>query len=155
MADAGLELHGGERLDHVVVGAGVQGADDAGVVVPRGGDDHRHGRHGPEHPQQLPAVEVGQPEVQDDEVRALLHGRLQSREGGAGGAHRVAAVAQGPDDGGADPLVVLHDQELGHALIVTPPGRQFVPPSRGDEHGGRACQSLSVSLTDAAGASAA
>ena len=63
-----------EGLEHVVVGAGVEGRDDLVVVVPGGGDDDRHRGDGTQHPQQLAAVEVRQPEVEDDEVRAVLDG---------------------------------------------------------------------------------
>nr|BFE73853.1 hypothetical protein GCM10020092_071540 [Actinoplanes digitatis] len=75
--DPGVQLRGRERLDHVVVGARVQHPDDLLLVVPRGRHDHRHRAHRPQHPQQLAAVEVGQAEVEHDQIGALGQGGLQ------------------------------------------------------------------------------
>jgi len=57
---AGVEPLGGVRLDHVVVGAGVEGADDLPFVVTGGGHDDRDGAHRTQHPQQFEPVDVGQ-----------------------------------------------------------------------------------------------
>ena len=119
--DPRLELAGLERLEHVVVGAGVERLHHALVVVPRGGHDDRHRRDRAQHPQQLAAVEVGQAQVEDDEVRTFLHRLLQPGQRGAGRADRVAALAQRADQRRADALVVLHDQELGHVATLTLP----------------------------------
>ena len=70
--DPGVQLLGAERLDDVVVRAGVERGDRGRVVVAGGGDDHRDRAHRPEHPQQLDAVDVGQPEVEHDEVRRVV-----------------------------------------------------------------------------------
>ena len=119
--DARLELAGLERLEHVVVGAGVERLHDAVVVVPGGGDDDRHRRDRAQHPQQLPAVQVGQAEVEDDEVGALLDRLPKAVEGGARRADGVAPLAQGADQRRADAFVVLDDQELGHGATLSAP----------------------------------
>jgi hypothetical protein len=69
---------------------------------------------GAQHAQQLPAVQVGQAQVQHDEVGAVLDCLLQPGQRGAGRGHRVSAVPEGPDQGGTDPLVVLDHQQLRH-----------------------------------------
>jgi hypothetical protein len=109
---------GAERLAHVVVGTGVQGRDDGVVVVPGGGDDDGDRGDGPEHPQQLAAVHVRQPEVEHDEVRAVLDRDAEARHGGGRGRDDVSPVAEGAHHGRADALVVLDDQELCHASLL-------------------------------------
>ena len=162
-ADARLELAGLEGLEHVVVGTGVQRLHHAVVVVPRGRHDDRHRRDRAQHAQQLPAVEVRQAEVQDDEVRAVLDGLPQAGQGRARRAHRVAPLAQGADEGGADPLVVLDHQELGHGATVMParappgdPHRALTRPwGRLNPRGGTLCpMNRSVALGAAWSASA-
>ena len=128
--DARLELSGLERLEHVVVGAGVERLHHALVVVAGGGDDDRHRGHRTEHAQQLPTVEVGQPEVEDHQVGALVDREPEPLEGGAGRADGVAAVAQGADQRRADAFVVLDDQEVGHGATLTAPSAPAKEPSR-------------------------
>jgi hypothetical protein len=65
----GLQLLGRERLDHVVVGAEVEHPHHLVLVVPRGRHDHRHRADAADHPEHLGAVDVGQTEVEHDDVR--------------------------------------------------------------------------------------
>ena len=67
-ADAGVELGCAERLGEEVVGAGVERAHGRGVVVSGRGDDDGHLADCAQHPEQLGAVEIGQPEVEHDDV---------------------------------------------------------------------------------------
>jgi len=106
-------------LEHVVVGAGVQGLHHALVVVPSGGHDHRDRGHRAEHAQELAAVQVGESQIEDDEVGALLDGLLQAGQGRRCRRDHVTALAQRPDQGGADAFVVFHDEDLGHAGTLT------------------------------------
>jgi hypothetical protein len=66
-------------------------------------------------------VEVGQSKVEDDEVRAVLHRLPKPRQRRTGRADRVAALVQRPDQGAADPFVVLDDQEMGHGADASVP----------------------------------
>ena len=69
-AQAGQELDEPERLEQVIVRSGVQGDDDVGLRVARGqDDDHDVGQPGAQGPAQARAVAVGQPEVEQDQVR--------------------------------------------------------------------------------------
>jgi hypothetical protein len=114
-AHPGVELGGGERLDDVVVGPRVQHPDDLLLVVAGGRHDDRHRAHRAQHPQQLAAVQVGQPEVEHDQVGPLGQGGLQAVHRGVRGGDGVAALAQGPHQGGTDRRVVLDQQEMSHA----------------------------------------
>ncbi|BCB88405.1 hypothetical protein Psuf_057180 [Phytohabitans suffuscus] len=120
-AHPGVELGRRERLDHVVVGARVEAADDLGLVVAGGGDDDGHRADAAQHPQQLQAVEVGQAEVEHHEVGPLLERGLQPVHRGVRGGHRVPAFAQRPDQRGADGEVVLDEQQAGHTTQPIPP----------------------------------
>ena len=69
---AGQQLDPAERLGQVVVGAGIQSPH----LVPFGpeGREHEHGHvaHVPDPLQDLPTVQVGEPDVEDDDVRVAL-----------------------------------------------------------------------------------
>ena len=68
---SGEQLGGGERLGDVVVGAVVERRDLAVLGALGGEHDDRHVRPGPDAPEHLDAVDVGQPEVEDDGRRAV------------------------------------------------------------------------------------
>ena len=73
---------------------------------------------GAQHPQQLDAVEVGQPEVEHDQVRRVVEHPLQAEHAGRLGRDRVPAVGQRPGQGGPDPGVVLDEEQHGHPPTV-------------------------------------
>ena len=96
---AGAPQHGGhargqvldgERLGQVVVGAVVEEPHDLRLVVAGRGDDHGGVADAAEQPQRLEAVEVGQAQVEDDEVDVLVGDRA---EGVEGAGHRLNHVA--------------------------------------------------------------
>src|SRR5208282_6357786 len=67
-ADPGFDLAWAERLDDVVIRAGVEHPDDVSLVI-AGGDDHDgNGTDGSHHPQRLEPADVRQPEVEQDQV---------------------------------------------------------------------------------------
>ena len=104
-----------ERLDEVVVGTGVQ-ALDAGLQRVAGGeheDRHVVGRAQPAG--HLDAVELGQPEVEDDEVGVERRRLAQRRLAVGGDAHLVALQAQRALEDLGDLLVVLDDE---HAWVA-------------------------------------
>ena len=81
--DPGGDLVDPERLDHVVVGAGVEGADDRLVVVLGGHHDHGYLGDRADHREQLQPVDVRQSEVEQHHVRLASTNELE--DGQAGG----------------------------------------------------------------------
>ena len=103
-----------ERLDQVVVGAGVQAADPVAEAVARGDDQHR-GRvvalaQGAQHVQPGPAWQA---QVQQHRVVGMID-QGQLRRGRVGRAvHLPAITLQRGGDGVAEHAVVFHEQDLG------------------------------------------
>ena len=104
--DPGDELLGLERLDDVVVGAGLQAQHDVDGVGLRREHDDRHARLGADRPADVDAVHAGEHEVEQHDVRPQVpHGRQRPR-----------AVA---DHGGVESLTPQHDgQHLGQCRVV-------------------------------------
>jgi hypothetical protein len=122
-ADPGVQLLRAERLHDVVVSTGVQQPHDGRVVVAGGGDDHGYVGDGPQHRQQGTAVEVGQAEVEHDDVRSLVDCRLQPGHRVRGGGDSVTSLAERAGQGCPDPRVVFDEQDLGHGGTVASAGR--------------------------------
>jgi hypothetical protein len=112
------ELAHVEGLGQVLVAArGVPGQQVVQLVA-GGQEEHRDvDAPGPQRLADVPAVGVGQPDVQDD------GGEPGGRAGAGGGqgrravdrgGHRQVLLAQRAGDGGAQRGVVLDDQYLGH-----------------------------------------
>ena len=70
-ADPGGELARGERLHDVVVGAEVEAADAVLFHAPAGEHDHRQLALAAQGGQHVETVEVGQVEVEQDDVRGV------------------------------------------------------------------------------------
>ena len=113
-ADPGLELGHAERLGHVVVRPAVEGGHFAVLVAAGRQDDDGHLAPLPDPPAYRLPVDVGQPEIEHDDV-----GGGQRRLGDpllavGRGDHLVAAglqtEAQGPQQGG----IVIDDEHFGH-----------------------------------------
>jgi len=81
-ADPGLDLARAERLDDVVVRAGVEHPDDLGLVVASG--DHHDGNRadGAHHPQRLVPADVGEAQIEQDQVRRRGQQVLERAHGG-------------------------------------------------------------------------
>ena len=112
--DAGAHFAEVERLDQIVVGAGIQALDADGDLVLRGGDDDRHGvAGGAQFAQQVEAAPVGQVEVEQHQF--IGHGR-QRQPRIIEPLHPVDAMPARGDvvaDGGAQHMVVF-DQQYAH-----------------------------------------
>ena len=101
--DAGHELAEPERLHDVVVGSQLEQQDAVDLVGTCGHDDDRHLVSCPQPPAHLAPVEVGQTQVQEDEIR------LARGQGLSAGAH--------PDNVEALQCQAL-DQRFGDAVVV-------------------------------------
>ena len=112
--EPGVDLFDPERLDHVVVGATVQGLDDVGVIVAGGDDDHWHLTDRPQHRKNLQPIEVGQTEVEQHDVGRVVDGGLQPGHTSGARRHRVAQVGQCPGHRRPDARIVLDQQDCGH-----------------------------------------
>src|SRR6202165_757729 len=110
-ADTGQELRIGERLDQVVVGAGVEAANAIGR--PAACREHQDGQGcvRPQLPAHLQSIDAGHHQVEDYQVVPLRTGLLE----GVGAAERdVDLVAFGTEDaldGGRDHWVVIDHQD--------------------------------------------
>jgi hypothetical protein len=91
----GLQLRQVERLGEIVVGADVESLDAILERIAGGEHHHRDARPAPaQAPQDLEAVELGQAEIEYDEV-VVLRGQHVVRLGAVAGAvHRVISRAQ-------------------------------------------------------------
>ena len=115
-AHAREQLGEPERLDQVVVGAGVQADDDVELLVAGGEDEDGHvGVGGAQAAAHLDAVDVGEPEVEDDEPD--VGPDLRQRRAAAGQAHHAMSLRlEHAREARRNCLVVLDEEHarLGH-----------------------------------------
>jgi len=115
--ETGEELLQRERLDEVVVAAGLQSPDAVLDVVTGGEDadgDIDAARAQP--PQNRDAVEVGHRDVEDDDRRGPARDGRQRGDAAVGRLDREALEAQGALEGLADRRLVVDDE---HAKVST------------------------------------
>ena len=115
-SDAGQELPDAERLDEVVVGTELE-AEHAVDLGARGtdDDDREIGRARPQDPAHLAPVEIGQGEVEENQIGGLC----RERAGAVGGElHVVPRGRQGLRHHTGQGAVVL-DQQDAHARSVS------------------------------------
>src|SRR5690606_35737059 len=115
--DPGEQLLEPERLGHVVVGAALQAGDGVVDRGARGEDDHGQCRAAlPEPAQHGEAVDVGQPDVEHEELEVPAQRQDQRL---LAGRHRGGGVPGGTQplgDERGDPRLVLGDENLRHYL---------------------------------------
>ena len=123
--DPAHQLAQPERLGQVVVGAELEADDLVDLVVARGQDQDRHlGAGGAHAAQDLEAVDAGQADVEDDEVRRLVGGDLEALLAGAGDRDLVALLLEGVLDPAGDGVLVFDDEDGGgHAGMLHRRGR--------------------------------
>ncbi len=106
------ELGEGERLDEVVVGAGLEPGDAVVDLVARGQDADRDvdavGPHPADH---ADAVEVGHHHVEDDDGRRTRRDLLQRSAPARGRRHGEALEAQRALEGLPDGRLVVDDED--------------------------------------------
>ena len=111
------QLGQAEGLGDVVIGSGIQTDDEVGVLTAGGEHEDRDGQAlGPHLTGHVQAVDVRQPQVQDDDVggRDLLEGAFT----GAMGQDLVALASEGTGEGLGDGRIVFDEQNSCHIRDV-------------------------------------
>ena len=109
-AHARQQLAGAEGLGQVVVGAGVERGDLVALLAARRQHDDRHVRPLAQAPDHLQAVDVGQAEIEDDDV-GLARGHLDQAVGAGRRLEEPVALArQGRAQEAPDLRLVLDDR---------------------------------------------
>ena len=110
-AQAGEQFVEIERLDHVIIRAGVETFDAVARLVARG--EHENGScfDFAEALENFPAVELGQHHIQDDGVVVVALGFVETVLAVGGGVHGVAFLAQRLRDAAKQVRFVFHDQD--------------------------------------------
>ena len=112
--DAAHQLAQAERLRQVVVGAELEADDLVDLVVARREHEDRRLRAGRTHAaEHLEAVDAGQADVEDDEVRGLVDGELEALLARPGDGDLVALLLEGVLDPASDGVLVFDDQDGG------------------------------------------
>jgi hypothetical protein len=92
--DAGDEFVGGEGFAEVVVGAELESADFFGVGGVDGEEEDGDGAAEAEGAHDLEAGDIGEAEVEDDEVGAVFFGEFEALGAGFGGDDAEALVEE-------------------------------------------------------------
>ena len=119
-AQAGEQLLALERLDEVVVGAGVEALDARLDGVARGQHEDRHVAVVAQQARDVDAVELRQAEVEDDEVGRELARVAERRLAVVARARLVALHAQRAQQDLGDLVVVLDDEHAWWAVEHDP-----------------------------------
>ena len=119
--EPGRQLLVGERLDEVVVGAGVEPGHPVADRVARGQHQDRHlGPRRPDAAGDLETRDVGQPDVEDDDLDAARRlGDVEAVEAGRGRLDHVAILFEQATKQADQPRIVLDDEQM-HRLQPTP-----------------------------------
>ena len=110
--DAGQQFVEAERLGDVVVGAVVERLHLGGLVAAAGQhDDRDRGAGGADALDRLQAIDVGQAEIQHDQVGAAAAGVVDGGMAVAGLGHHVALRGQASAQEPADRRLVVDDED--------------------------------------------
>ena len=115
------QLLGDDRLGDVVVGARLEPGHEVVGVGLGGDDDDRDDALAPHRAAHVEALDVGEAEVEQDEIRLLALERGQAAATVLGLLHLVALVLEGHADGQPDLVVVLDEQHSMHRTQPPPP----------------------------------
>ena len=119
-----------ERLDQVVVGAGVEPLDPRLDRVARGQHEDRDVVGAPQRLGHLDPVEPRQPEVEDHQVGQEGVGEVERADPVAGDLDVVALHPQRALEDLGDRVVVLDDQDPGGAFEIVHASRGWYGPCR-------------------------
>jgi hypothetical protein len=114
-SDPGVQLIHGERLGEVVVGARLETVDLVAFVAARREDDD--GRRGlaPNAPDHIDAIEIGQAQVEQHQVRSVGVPEAHRFVSRGGGEDFVSAAAEVLGQGLSSAGFVLDEQQRGPA----------------------------------------
>ena len=118
-ADPGGQLLGNDGLGDVVVGTGLEPGDQVVGVGLGGDDDDRHDARGPQVAADLEAAHVGQPQIEQHQVRLPFGERGQPGPAVFGLADLVALVLEGQAQRQPDGIVVFDEQQGMHCAEPT------------------------------------
>ena len=118
-ADAGQQHDEAERLADIVVGAGIETAHGVGVQIVRGQHNDRPAIAIAAYPlDSFASVEIGQPNVHDDEVRRRFRDRLERRLRRLNGLNvKLGVQSELLDQRVTQVGIIVHDQQsprFGH-----------------------------------------
>ena len=113
-AHAREQLFGHEGLGHVVVGARFESEDDVGRFVARRDDHDRHVARGAHGLTGLKARHARQHDVHDRDVRGHAREERHAELAGRRVVHVEAFALEHQLEGGANVVVVFHNQNTGH-----------------------------------------
>ena len=113
-----------ERLGDVIVGAELEADDLVDLGVLGGEHDDRHRGLGPEDPADLDARQLGEHEVEEDEVGPLGPELRERRAPVGGGDGAIALQLERFDEGLAKGRLVVDDEDRAcHSLRIVLGGR--------------------------------
>ena len=117
-ADAGGELLRDHRLGDVVIGPGLEpGHEILGLGLGRD-DDDRNGRGGPQRPADLEPREIGQPQVEQDEIRVMLTELHETRRPIGRLVAPVSLILKSEPEREPDRVVIRDEQQRVHPRSV-------------------------------------
>ena len=112
-AHAGQQLGEREGLTQVIVGPGIEAADAILHLI--AGREHEHGgaeAGRAQAPADLQPIQVGQTEVQKDQIVAPAQRRRQARLALRRDIHHMPVSLQGAPQQPTEPLLILHHQDV-------------------------------------------
>jgi len=115
----GKEFSRSEGLAEVVVGSLVEGVHLGSLVPPGGDDDHRKLEVFPDPPQNLHAVDVGEPEIEQNDVGDEAVCERQTVGSALGDLRPIAVRLESRGDEALNGAVVLdYQDELPHRFVA-------------------------------------
>src|SRR5215813_6666945 len=120
-----FELGERERLRQIVFGAEIEPVHAIFDRVARGeNENHRRGVSRAQAAQHLEAIEIGQPDVEHDEIELFVGERSICLLAGRGASHRMPSTSQYFDEPVCEERVIFNDENTHDGSPMSaPPGR--------------------------------
>jgi len=144
--DARYQFPYPERLDHIVVGAGVQSADDVLLLAQSRDDDDGHPADRSQASARFPPIHIGQAHVQENDVVRRLAGHGEALRCGHRDGDAVARSDQMLAQHPRERRFFVDDQDSHSAFLASAPlrpvRRRMVAYGPQSIIGGRPCQDV-------------